>query len=115
MRKAYSKYLIAKRHIMSVNPLVKDNIWLILASFLLSVLIFSGPIAILINLLIFVDYTVVICIGLGIFVGLAVTVAKILFYNFLLNDNKIPEMKYYYLFDAFINVIVLSLMFVIMI
>ena len=100
MRKSFSKYLYVRQYLKETNLVSKKNILILLLSFLLSLIVFSGPIAILVNLLIFNDTINLVLAGIGLFVGLVIMLTKILFHKIVLKEHKIEGLKYYYLYDG---------------
>ena len=105
MRNLFSKYLYVRQYLRECN-LLYNNYLTLLLSFLLSVLIFSGPIAILINLCIFNDTFNLVLAGIGFLVGLVFIMTKILFHKIVLKDHKIEGLKSYYLIDGIFMIIV---------
>lgn len=105
MRNSYSKYLDVKKYLKEMDFNGKDFLILSL-SFLLSLLIFSGPIAILINLLIFNDTMKLVFVGIGILAGLVFILTKILFHKIVLKEHKIDGLVYYYLYDGITVILV---------
>lgn len=115
MRNSYSKFLAIKNYLKNIDIPVKEYTLGMIFSLLISLLVFSGPIAILINLLIFNDTLYLVGVGIGIIAGLIFTVAKMLFYKHFLKDNKIEGMWNYYLFDGIYNMILCVLLMLIIV
>ena len=105
MRKLFSNYLYVKQYLKECN-LLSGNYLTLLLSFLLSILVFSGPIAILINLLIFNDTMNIVMIGIGILAGLVYILTRILFHKIVLKEHKIEGLKSYYFFDGLFVILV---------
>ena len=99
MRKSFSKYLYVRQYLRESNYL-NGNIITLLLCFLLSLLVFSGPIAILINLLIFNDTIDLVMAGLGLCIGLVFILTKILAHKIIFKEEKIEGLKWYYLYDG---------------
>lgn len=104
MRKSFSKYLYVRQYLKETN-LLSGNLITLLLSFLLSLLVFSGPIAILINLLIFNDTMKIVIVGIGLLAGLVLVLTKILFHKIVLKEHKIEGLKSYYLYDGLFMII----------
>ena len=114
MRNTYSKYLYVKQYLRELNIPFKQTLLPFFMSYLLALLIFSGPIAICINLLIFNDYMLLVSGILGLFLSLVLTIGKVLYYNFILKDEKIDGIKYYYLYDGLISAVLMILVMVLL-
>lgn len=112
MRNSFAKYQYVKQYIRELNISYKQAIVPYLLSYLIAVLVFSGPIAICINLLIFVDYTILLSGLLGLFLSLILTLGKILYYNYILKDEKVDGIRYYYLYDGLISAVFMVLIMI---
>ena len=98
MRKSFSKYLYVRMYLKEANLLAGNFINYGLC-FLLSLLIFSGPIAIGINLLIFNDTMKLLLAGIGLLAGLVIVLSKILFHKLVIKE-KVDGIYWYYLYDG---------------
>ena len=113
-RKSFSKYLFVKQYLREVHIPLKENILNLILSFILSLLIFSGAIAVIINLFVFVDYQKLLAAGLGLVLSLVLTISKVLYYTIVLKDNKVEGIITYYLYDGLISAIMMVLIFILL-
>lgn len=114
MRKSFSKYLFVKQYLREIHITLKENILYLILSFILSLLIFSGAIAVIINLFVFVDYQKLLAAGLGLVLSLVLTISKVLYYTIVLKDNKVEGIITYYLYDGLISAIMMVLIFILL-
>ena len=77
MRNSFSKYLYVKQYLRKISIPFKELILPLVLSFILAILIFSGPISIIINLLVFVDYQFLLAGLLGFIFSLVLEVITI--------------------------------------
>lgn len=111
MRNAYQKFLDVKKQIAEIKISTKDTVLYLIFSILASLLLFCGPIAVLINCLIFVDYQTLIFIGLGICIFGVLFFSRFFYYEGI-TKKQIENMKYFYLFDS-ISVLIITIVLVI--
>ena len=127
MRKRFSEYLYVRQYLKECN-IFNGNLLKLLCSFLLSLLIFSGPIAILKStdnmmiqmlcqydagysttegdILIFNDTMKFVMVMIGALVGVVFILTKILFHKIVLKEHKIEGLKSYYLFDGLFYILI---------
>ena len=107
MRQAFSKYISTSYELRQLNIPNIVKTWHQIFCAILGLIIFSGPIAILGNLMVLVDYQFLLTIGIGVLIGLAFTIGKVLFYSYVMKEYEImiPDIKNYYLINGIINIL----------
>ena len=114
MRNSFSKYQYVRQYIREIHIPLKQMILPFLVSYLIALLVFSGPIAICINMLIFNDYMYLISGIMGLLLSFVLTLGKILYLNYVFKDEKIEGIKWYYFYDGLISTISMVLVMVLL-
>lgn len=109
----FKKYKEVSNLIDLKNITKKDKIIAILLSVILSILILIGPIVILINLLIFVDYLKLIAFMITTLIALIMPLSECLYLNLIAKDVK--GKIYVILIDMIIPIILCYIVYIILI
>ena len=114
MRSSFAKYQYARQYIREVHIPFKQLVLPFFISYLIGLLVFSGPIAICVNMLIFNDYMKLVSGIMGLFMSLVLTLGKILYLGYIFKDEKIEGIKWYYFYDGLISAVIMILIMVLL-
>lgn len=101
MHNIIERYNNCKLRIKEISSQTNNKLWIGISSFLLALLIISGPVVVLINCFIFNDYLNLILIGLGFCLYLVVILSRFFYYK-TITKKEVEDIHIFYLLDSFI-------------